>query len=289
MVASIRRHCDRGAGRSRAGTQAARDVHRHVVGPTTSRAKWWTTASTRRSRASRGASTSPCTATGRFASPTTGAGCRWTSIPRKASPGVEVILTRLHAGGKFSLENYRFSGGLHGVGVSVVNALSRHLEVWVRRDGREYNMAFRDGDKVSDLERVADVGRRNTGTVLQFWPDPAVLRQPFVLGAAAALPAAGEGGAVPGPHGHLPARGDRRARRVVLRRGPRPSTSVDPPSTEAEPPARPKPFAGSLEGNTEAADWAVCVDDAGEWRRRGAPRLGELREPDPDSLRGAPT
>jgi topoisomerase-4 subunit B len=92
--------------------------------------------------------------------------------PREGIPGVEVILTKLHAGGKFSNKNYQFSGGLHGVGVSVVNALSKHLEVWVRRDGKEYNIAFKDGQKVSDLEVVGEVGKRNTGTTVRFWPDP---------------------------------------------------------------------------------------------------------------------
>ena len=92
--------------------------------------------------------------------------------PREGIPGVEVILTKLHAGGKFSNKNYQFSGGLHGVGVSVVNALSRHLEVWVRRDGKEYNIAFKDGQKVSNLEIVGEVGKRNTGTTVRFWPDP---------------------------------------------------------------------------------------------------------------------
>jgi topoisomerase-4 subunit B len=98
--------------------------------------------------------------------------------PREKCPGVEVILGRLHAGGKFSDKNYQFSGGLHGVGVSVVNALSRHLEVWIRRDGREYNMAFAGGHKVSDLEVVGEVARRNTGTRLQFWPDPQYFDSP---------------------------------------------------------------------------------------------------------------
>ncbi|MGM0813609.1 MAG: DNA topoisomerase IV subunit B [Pseudomonadota bacterium] len=98
--------------------------------------------------------------------------------PREKRPGVEVILGRLHAGGKFSDSSYQFSGGLHGVGVSVVNALSRHLEVWIRRDGREYNMAFAGGEKVSDLEEVGEVGRRNTGTRLQFWPDPRYFDSP---------------------------------------------------------------------------------------------------------------
>ncbi len=92
--------------------------------------------------------------------------------PKQGLPGVEVILTKLHAGGKFSGDNYRFSGGLHGVGVSVVNALSRHLEVWVKRNGGEFNMAFADGHKVSDLEQIGKVGRYNTGTTLRFWPNP---------------------------------------------------------------------------------------------------------------------
>jgi topoisomerase IV subunit B len=92
--------------------------------------------------------------------------------PDEGLPGVEVILTKLHAGGKFGGGSYRFSGGLHGVGVSVVNALSSHLEVWVRRDGHEYNMAFAHGDKVSELEPIGTVTRGRTGTRLRFWPDP---------------------------------------------------------------------------------------------------------------------
>ncbi|HWW59971.1 MAG TPA: ATP-binding protein, partial [Thermoanaerobaculia bacterium] len=85
--------------------------------------------------------------------------------------GVEVILTRLHAGAKFSDKNYRYSGGLHGVGVSVVNALSKKLQVWVRRDGNEYSMWFADGKKKQELKIVGQVGKRNTGTTVRFWPD----------------------------------------------------------------------------------------------------------------------
>ncbi|MEN8180522.1 MAG: DNA topoisomerase IV subunit B [Pseudomonadota bacterium] len=91
--------------------------------------------------------------------------------PKQGLPGVEVILTKLHAGGKFSNKSYQFSGGLHGVGVSVVNALSKHLEVWVKREGKEFNIAFAGGHKVSDLEAVGKVGRNNTGTRVRFWPD----------------------------------------------------------------------------------------------------------------------
>ncbi len=91
--------------------------------------------------------------------------------PEEKIPGIELILTRLHAGGKFSNDNYQFSGGLHGVGVSVVNALSLKLEIWVRRNGEEHHMAFADGDKIQDLEVIGEVGKRNTGTTLRFWPN----------------------------------------------------------------------------------------------------------------------
>ncbi|MCM2314964.1 MAG: DNA topoisomerase IV subunit B [Thermoanaerobaculia bacterium] len=92
--------------------------------------------------------------------------------------GVEVILTRLHSGAKFSEKNYRFSGGLHGVGVSVVNALSTKLQVWVRRDGNEYTMSFASGKKKQELKVVGTVGKRNTGTTVRFWPDPVFFDTP---------------------------------------------------------------------------------------------------------------
>ncbi len=85
--------------------------------------------------------------------------------------GVELILTRLHAGGKFSNKNYEYSGGLHGVGVSVVNALSKTLEVTVKRDGKVYNMKFKGGEKASQLKTTGTVGKRNTGTIVKFVPD----------------------------------------------------------------------------------------------------------------------
>jgi topoisomerase-4 subunit B len=98
--------------------------------------------------------------------------------PREKLPGVEVILTKLHAGGKFSNKNYQFSGGLHGEGVSVVNALSKHLEVWIRRGGKEYNMSFAGGNKRGKLEEVGTVGKANTGTTIRFWPDPQYFDSP---------------------------------------------------------------------------------------------------------------
>ena len=98
--------------------------------------------------------------------------------PKEKLPGVEVILTKLHAGGKFTNKNYQFSGGLHGVGVSVVNALSKHLEVWIRRGGKEYNMSFAGGKKRGKLEQVGTVGKANTGTTIRFWPDPQYFDSP---------------------------------------------------------------------------------------------------------------
>ena len=91
--------------------------------------------------------------------------------PEEKIPGVELILTRLHAGGKFNNKNYAFSGGLHGVGVSVVNALSTRVDVYIKRDGNEYHMAFADGERASKLMIVGSVGKKNTGTRLRFWPD----------------------------------------------------------------------------------------------------------------------
>ena len=85
--------------------------------------------------------------------------------------GVELILCKLHAGAKFSGDEYSFSGGLHGVGVSVVNALSENLQVNVKRDSKEHEMHFDNGNKKSDLKVVGDVGIRNTGTKIQFKPN----------------------------------------------------------------------------------------------------------------------
>ena len=93
--------------------------------------------------------------------------------PEQGKPGVEVILCTLHAGGKFSGKNYQYSGGLHGVGVSVVNALSSSLDIVIRRDGKVYAMSFAGGEKTSELKAVDTCGKRNTGTAVTFQPDPA--------------------------------------------------------------------------------------------------------------------
>ena len=91
--------------------------------------------------------------------------------PKEGTPAVEVILTKLHAGGKFSNDSYQFSGGLHGVGISVVNALSSSIEVWIKRDAKQYYMKFESSVKSNDLEEIGTVGKRNTGTLIKFMPD----------------------------------------------------------------------------------------------------------------------
>ncbi|OBW92459.1 DNA topoisomerase IV subunit B [Gallibacterium genomosp. 3] len=92
--------------------------------------------------------------------------------PVEKISGVELILSKLHAGGKFSNKNYQFSGGLHGVGISVVNALSARVDVTVKRNGEVYHIAFADGKKVEELTVIGSCGRRTTGTAVKFLPNP---------------------------------------------------------------------------------------------------------------------
>ena len=98
--------------------------------------------------------------------------------PEEGVSGVELILTKLHAGGKFSNKNYQFSGGLHGVGVSVVNALSTRLEVTIKRGGNKYRIAFANGDRSEALTQIDTVGQRNAGTEVRFWPDGSYFDSP---------------------------------------------------------------------------------------------------------------
>ena len=182
--------------------------------------------------------------------------------PKEGIPGVEVILTKLHAGGKFSNKNYEFSGGLHGVGVSVVNALSKHLEVWVRRGGKEYNIAFADGNKTSDLEEVGTVGKRNTGTTLRFWPDPqffdsnkfSVPRLKHVLRAKAVL--------CPGLKVSFYDEKTDETSEWCYEDGLRDYLMDE---LQGQPTLPEEPFMGSFAGNAEAADWAVLwLPEGGE-------------------------
>ncbi len=184
--------------------------------------------------------------------------------------GVELILTRLHAGGKFSNKNYQYSGGLHGVGVSVVNALSKTLEVTVKRDGKVYQMKFKGGNKASELKVIDTVGKRNTGTTVTFLPEEkyfdsvkiSIPRLKHVLRAKAVLCS---------------------GLRVIFI-----DNTVSKEKAESEEwhfedglvdyltqatsewetlPA--EPFTGSVQGNDEAVDWAV------QWLPEGGEVTGE--------------
>jgi len=175
--------------------------------------------------------------------------------PKEKIPGVELILTRLHAGGKFSHKNYQFSGGLHGVGVSVVNALSKNLEVWIRRGGKEYNMSFAGGNKRGKLEEVGKVGKANTGTTIRFWPDPqyfdsatfSVSRLKHMLRAKAVL--------CPGLTVALTVEKPEEKIEWCYSGGLEEYLLEAIGGGELLPA---NPFAGSLSGNAEAVDWALA-------------------------------
>ena len=98
--------------------------------------------------------------------------------PEEGVPGVEVIMTRLHAGGKFSNKAYQFSGGLHGVGISVVNALSKKVQIEIKREGNLHAISFADGDLLEPLTVIGKVGKKNTGTFVRFWPDASFFDSP---------------------------------------------------------------------------------------------------------------
>jgi topoisomerase-4 subunit B len=175
--------------------------------------------------------------------------------PEQGVPGIEVILTRLHSGGKFSNKHYRFSGGLHGVGVSVVNALSSRLEAEVKRNGKQYRMTFADGEKTGELRETGQVGRNNTGTAIRFWPNPKYFDSPalsigklvHVLRAKAVL--------CPGLQIELIDEVNNSRESWLYTDGLKQYlVSAIGADLETLPET---PFTGSLEARREAADWAV--------------------------------
>ncbi len=175
--------------------------------------------------------------------------------PKEKVSGVELILTRLHAGGKFSDKNYKFAGGLHGVGVSVVNALSKNLECWIKRGGKEYNIAFKDGKVRSKLDVVGEVGKNNTGTKVRFWPDPQFFETPtfsvpklkHVLRAKAVL--------CPGLRITFKVDGTDEKDEWFYTGGLNEYLREALGQGEWLPPEL---FVGSIEGEQEAADWAIA-------------------------------
>ena len=183
--------------------------------------------------------------------------------PKFKVSGVELILTRLHAGGKFDDRSYSFSGGLHGVGVSVVNALSEWLEVEVKRNGSLFRQRYKKGKPTGKLKTVDSVGRRNTGTRVRFLPEAdyfdsariSVPRLKHLLRAKAVL--------CPGLRVSLSVEGSEEdSHSWYYEDGLRSYLETSLPGAETVPK---EPFQHSAEGNQEAVDWALkWVVDGGE-------------------------
>jgi len=175
--------------------------------------------------------------------------------PEEKISGVELILSKLHAGGKFSNKNYAFSGGLHGVGISVVNALSTRVEVTIRRDSQVYQIAFASGDKIEDLAVIDTCGKRNTGTRVHFWPDPqyfdsakfSISRLIHNLRAKAVL--------APGLRIRFDNKITKESQEWYYEDGLKDYLYQSVQEFETLP--SDTPFIGNFSGNTEAADWAV--------------------------------
>ncbi|MGI2027611.1 DNA topoisomerase IV subunit B [Endozoicomonas acroporae] len=186
--------------------------------------------------------------------------------PEHGISGIELILTRLHAGGKFSNKNYQFSGGLHGVGVSVVNALSSRLEVTVRRGGVVSAISFKDGYKDEDLHETGTCGRRNTGTTVRFWPDASYFDSPrfsvprlmHILRAKAVL--------CPGLRVEFDDRISEDVTEWYYEDG---LNDYLKSATRGFAVLPAEPFTGSLKGESEAVDWAV------QWLPEGGELLTE--------------
>ncbi|WP_088330635.1 DNA topoisomerase IV subunit B [Lacimicrobium sp. SS2-24] len=183
--------------------------------------------------------------------------------PEHGISGVELIMTKLHAGGKFSNKNYQYSGGLHGVGLSVVNALSKRVEVTIRRDAQVYLMAFENGDKSQELEVVDSCGKRNTGTRVRFWPDPEYFDSPkfsvtkllHVLRAKAVL--------CPGLRIRFEDKVSKESHEWFFEDGLKDYLYQSVKSYPCMP--EDAPFVGAFSGNHEAADWAVIwLPEGGE-------------------------
>ncbi len=186
--------------------------------------------------------------------------------PEEGVPAIELIFCKLHAGGKFSGKNYQFSGGLHGVGISVVNALSTRVEVTVKRDGQVYEMAFENGEKASELAITGTCGRRASGTRVRFWPDASYFDSPkfsvsrlvHLLKAKAVL--------CPGLTINFEDKQSGESQSWCYQDGLR-DYLVD---TVKESVCLPEqPFTGSLSTDSSAIDWALC------WLPEGGESLAE--------------
>ncbi|MBS0199330.1 MAG: DNA topoisomerase IV subunit B [Proteobacteria bacterium] len=181
--------------------------------------------------------------------------------PEEKIPGIELILTRLHAGGKFNNRNYTFSGGLHGVGVSVVNALSTRVDVFIKREGNEYKMSFANGDRASNLDIIGSVGKKNTGTRLHFWPDPKYFDTPKFSARALRHLLRAKAVLCPGLAVTLFDEASGEKNEWLYEDGLRDYLKGELAASESLPPDL---FVGQMKKDTEIVDWAVAWLAEGE-------------------------
>ncbi|MEY3182648.1 MAG: hypothetical protein RLZ35_633, partial [Pseudomonadota bacterium] len=174
--------------------------------------------------------------------------------PEHKVPGIELILTRLHAGAKFSQKDYRFSGGLHGVGVSVVNALAKRLEVVVKRGGFAYKMAFEQGERVEKLKKIGEVPKKETGTTVVFWPEPKYFDSAKILASKLKQLLRAKAVLCPGLHIEFLDESTEEYIEWYYESGLNQYLLEQVDTTVLLPE---KPFEGDFEGDTEAVRWAV--------------------------------
>ncbi|MGR5119585.1 DNA topoisomerase IV subunit B [Vibrio astriarenae] len=186
--------------------------------------------------------------------------------PEEKISGVELIFCKLHAGGKFSNKNYQFSGGLHGVGISVVNALSKRVEVTVRREGQVYEMAFENGNKVEELTVTGTCGRRNKGTSVHFWPDASYFDSANFSATRLVNNLRAKAVLCPGLEITFSDKVNGNEHRWLYEDG---LTDYLAEGVKGYPVLPEKPFTGEFSAETEAANWAVI------WQPEGGEMITE--------------
>ncbi|MFB6421782.1 MAG: DNA topoisomerase IV subunit B [Candidatus Malihini olakiniferum] len=186
--------------------------------------------------------------------------------PEEGMAAVELILSRLHVGGKFSNKNYRFSGGLHGVGLSIVNALSSRVEVTVRRNGHIYNIAFESGEKVQDLKISGTCRQRNTGTSVHFWPDARFFDSPRFSASCLTHLLKAKAVLCPGVEIAFKDKVNNSEQNWCYQNG---LNDYLREAVNGLPTLPEKPFIGAIEGDDETASWALL------WLPKGGELLTE--------------
>ena len=174
--------------------------------------------------------------------------------PEEKVTGVELILTKLHSGAKFSNKQYRYSGGLHGVGISVVNALSKQLTVTIKREGQIHQIQFKDGEKASKLKAIGTVNKRETGTSIRFWPNDKYFDSPRFVVSKMKHTLRAKAVLCPGLHVSFHDENTNETQEWHYEDGLTHYLTESIGNAERIPD---EPFTGSFTGNTEAVDWAA--------------------------------